>query len=431
MFTRAHNALSIAIESDECVVRTLERRFDELKLRWNEVQLKHDEYISTLDGRTDEEIQKEDVWIDELAKTFYNVEEETDKLLTNSVVKTDLTEKPTKSTDVKSSVQLERMKLKKFEGNIRKYPRFKEEFLKHVMPLCDKSQLSFVLRSYVSEEICEDIENIGDDFNGIWKRLDEKYGNIGKLIDTIMGEIKDLSMCSMPYSVETLNLITIIEKAYRDLDRLDQRHQLDNATILAMIERKLPDEITNEWIKIVTSDNHNYNRTFDLLMDLLSQWKSRIEYKLAAIRNVDSSSTNQLNRNTFYGQGAAQNGSSANHLSGNTFYGQGTAQNERYSSRQRCWIHVEEGGHPIWRCREFQERPVAERIELTKLNRACFSCLQIGHTIDNCPRRFRCNKDGCNQRHNSLLHNPSSSRPQTGDSQSNSTSSALLQIQQA
>ena len=70
----------------------------------------------------------------------HNVEEKTDKLLTSSVVQIDLPTSPTKSTDVKSSIQLERMKLKRFEGNVRKYPRFKEEFLKHVMPLCDKSQ---------------------------------------------------------------------------------------------------------------------------------------------------------------------------------------------------------------------------------------------------------------------------------------------------
>ena len=48
------------------------------------------------------------------------------------------------------SIQLERMKLSKFESDIRKYPKFKKEFHLHIQTICSSSQLSFILKSYIS-----------------------------------------------------------------------------------------------------------------------------------------------------------------------------------------------------------------------------------------------------------------------------------------
>jgi len=75
---------------------------------------------------------------------------------------------------------------------LRKYPRFKEEFLTHIKPLYKPSEKAFVLRSYLSDEIKEEVEGLGEDTERIWKRLDKKYGDKGKLVDGIMSEIKKL-----------------------------------------------------------------------------------------------------------------------------------------------------------------------------------------------------------------------------------------------
>ena len=355
MFTRAGNALEAAINSTDCVVMTLQRRFDEFKLRWDDVQSKHDRYITTLDAKTDQEIKNEDEWIDELSNTFYHLEEITDKFLTEETIKQAIILE--KKLDIvvagkNSTIQLERLKVRKFDGDIRKYPRFRDEFIKHVMPICSKSQQAIVLRSYLSDEVCEEMESIGDDVDAIFARLDELFGNTGKLVDTIMAEFKDLSKCSSSYSSETLELIKIIEKAYSELDRLGEKHQMDNATILSNIEHKLPEEISNKWIKLVVKGTNSYNRKFPTLLKLLTEWRRRIKYKLANIRNTSDNCEEQMR--------------------GNTFHGQGVSQNNRQTRKQNCWIHVEEGRHPIWRCQEFQERSVNERIELAKLNRTCF-----------------------------------------------------------
>ena len=75
------------------------------------------------------------------------------------------------------AIQLERIKIDKFQGNIRKYPKFKVEFEKYVKPLCQEAQLPFILKAHLSEEVKEEVDDLDDDIATLWKRLDHKYGN--------------------------------------------------------------------------------------------------------------------------------------------------------------------------------------------------------------------------------------------------------------
>ena len=54
------------------------------------------------------------------------------------------------------------------------------------------SQLPFVLRSYLSREKKEEVENVEDDHEALWERLDLIYGDLVQLIDSIMSYIKNL-----------------------------------------------------------------------------------------------------------------------------------------------------------------------------------------------------------------------------------------------
>ena len=267
------------------------------------------------------------------------------------------------------------------------------------------------MKSHLSDEVCEEVDNVEDQFESILERLDQKYGNRGRLIDNIMADIKLLHVCIDAYSLETLTLINVVEKAHRDLIRLGEESQMDNATIVSMIEQKLPDAIINEWIKLVAEESESGVGKFPILMKLLHGWRSRVEYKVATIRRVD------------------------NQLSGSTHYGQGNTRGyANQSQRQTCWIHRETGEHPIWRCRQFQSIPVTERIKLARENNACFSCLETGHMIDQCTRRFRCTENGCKQKHNRLLHQ---NQVRGGDMHtgtdlrdSSATGATMLQIQE-
>ena len=73
--------------------------------------------------------------------------------------------------------------------------------------------------------------------------------------------------------------------------------------------------------------------------------------------------------------------------------------NERY----RCWMH-NDNSHGVHECTLFTEKTPEERIRLVKENRACWSCLKIGHKSSFCRSRRRCNENDCRGFHNKLLH---------------------------
>ena len=90
-----------------------------------------------------------------------------------------------------SSIRLEKLRFQTFDDDIRKYPKFKAEFQKYIQPLCKSDEIAFILRSYLIDEISEEVDSLGDDIDQIWKRLDKKYGDhAGKRVHAIMSEIK-------------------------------------------------------------------------------------------------------------------------------------------------------------------------------------------------------------------------------------------------
>ena len=84
------------------------------------------------------------------------------------------------------------MRFDQFEGEVRKYPRFKPDFVAYIRPLCKCREELFVLKLHLSEEIRDDVECIGEDVDEIWRYLDRIYGDKGELIDAIMWKVKQL-----------------------------------------------------------------------------------------------------------------------------------------------------------------------------------------------------------------------------------------------
>ena len=188
-----------------------------------------------------------------------------------------------------TGIRLERLKFRSFNGNLRKYPKFKSEFLKHIRPLYKADEVSFVLKSYLSDDVREEVENL-DDFAEMWTRLDRRYGDEGKHIDAIMSEIKDSPLCENEDIETLLRMINTIEKAHRDLSRLGLEKEISNSTIVSMIEEKMPCELQKEWLKIVTgTDQTSIARDkFPPLLKLLLEYRDRMEYKYSDMRSHDA-----------------------------------------------------------------------------------------------------------------------------------------------
>ena len=272
------------------------------------------------------------------------------------------------------NLKLEKIKFDEFDGTLRKYQKFKQEFIKIIKPRYGKEEEAFALRSYLAPRVREEIEHLGDNCAQIWKRLDEKFGNESRFIDSIMFDIKRLKINKEDYGVETLKLIYTVERAHRDLKMIGREREISNAAIVATLEEKLPKKIEDNWLEIVTGDQQ-----------LLLKHKSMIEYKLAAIRRT------VLNR------GVSHHAGVDNQVEVNSL----VSTEDR---KPRCWLHPEETTHPIWKCPSLINMSAKERIEAARINRVCFRCFGVGHPVRLCRRSFKCRIENCEQPHHDLLH---------------------------
>ena len=119
--------------------------------------------------------------------------------------------------DQDSSFRLEKLRFHMFDGNVRKYLQFKSQFNKYVEPICKPDQVAFILKSYMSGKMKEEVDNLGDDLKDIWDRLDKKYGDQGKFIGAIMSKVKEMPFFEDDDEQEILLMISTIGKAHRDL----------------------------------------------------------------------------------------------------------------------------------------------------------------------------------------------------------------------
>ena len=342
-FARAETSLNASLADKSTPKDTIQRRFLEVEINYKDAIKAHDAYIDALNVDAVQE-QEEEVWISDIATRFQTLEVQFDKRIKEiSKTETDaanvVAKAAAKTTESKkdSIVKLERMKFSVFDGNLRKYPKFKEDFNIHIKPMCDPTQIPFVLKSYLSEELKEDVECLGENITEIWERLDRRFGNESRLVDTILADIKAIQICGNDDNL-TLSMIKTMERCYADLKAMGRELEMNNTTIISTIEEKMPTDMSTEWIKLVTKKETKHDQKFQILKELMDEWRNRIEYKIASIRIVPTQE-------------------------GTTHYTSRIPTNNAPPKKAKCWIHTANGDHPIWRCRIFAAKSVKERIQ--------------------------------------------------------------------
>lgn len=417
-FTRAENNLKQALSMQDVETSTIERRFGELQAKFNAFQNAHDAYAEIVD-----ELLKEDgtpfdpnldQYIDEVMERFNAIEIDADKQIAVRKKKDAAMIQPNNSVSNKvhphtpsSVIKVKRVDLEQFDGDIRKYPTFKDDFTKLIATRygSDDSQLAFALKSYLVPIVKEEVESCGDDYLAMWKRLDILFGDKGRLINTIMEEVTKLQQVKVSDDAYTLSMIKVIEKAHRDLCRLGAQTEMANAQTITIIEKRMTTAMRQEWSKEVAGKELSSEVKFNQLLSWLHGWRDRLEYLTDEIR------------------------APATTITGSTSYLQKDPSSSG-SKKHACWLHKEQVGHPIWRCREFIAKPLAERKRLVAINKACKGCLLITCTDNDCLRRWKCNVGNCGANHNRLLHEEKEVEAKVAHVEGNQDASTILQIQQ-
>jgi hypothetical protein len=233
MFARQCGIIEKLLAHSSASLRIVERALSELCTKWSTLQERHDAYACEFVGDDSVEVTANEALIDNYSSEFVRLELACDEFHKLHSKETPATPAST-ATSTQNSIKLERLRFRTFDGDLRKYPKFKSEFVMYVQPLCDPNQLPFVLKSYLCDSVRRLVEHIDHDISAMWNRLDERYGTVRKQIDCILSAFKNLPPCIDTPS--TLNMISIVEFAEADLKCMNAESQLENALIISILK---------------------------------------------------------------------------------------------------------------------------------------------------------------------------------------------------
>ncbi|XP_067030426.1 uncharacterized protein [Acropora muricata] len=320
-----------------------------------------------------------------------------------------------RETCTSCNLQLEKIKLPRFEGEIRAYPQFKRDFEKQIMPHLQSDDVSYVLGSCLGSDPAAIVNSVDDDISEMWNRLDEKYGAPAKVADVIIDGIRRTRIIREGEEKRFVEFVEIVEDGYRDLKRLGLESEITTTSSVSIIEKKLPADIRRKWAEIVSADNSIVDKTnkFPSLLKFLHSQRGAIEYDTASLR-VPAGPVKALIHHT-------------------------TAKEEIDIKDQRmtqgkCLIH-EGGKHSTEQCKVYSSKSFDEKRTLLKEKNACWSCLKVGHRSRVCRAKRICNIKDCPLTHHPSLHeerqmpNISSTSGSTNVCSNTETDTCLLQVQ--
>ena len=177
-------------------------------------------------------------WTDEAAKHFVQVSKE---------VPTERFRNP--------ELKVDRLSLPIFRGDVRHYARFVREFNNTVgHQFTDpKIKLMYLQNQCLAGQAKEYVRNLTS-FDEAMDRLQERFGKVSVVLDTVLKEIKDLRLPDEePKAVVSLS--SVLERAWDDLKAIDSVEEFCNVVTLGVIEAKLPPRIQILWAQEKNAGN--------------------------------------------------------------------------------------------------------------------------------------------------------------------------------
>lgn len=225
-------SLKITVDDESASAQTIIDAQTELKRQISLYKSTQRELIIILDKES--EVQECTVEMQKLLEYCTKINVAAGKEIEKRTVQANTSSK-TKSQCL--DLKMERMKMPRFDGDIREYPRFKSDFTKHVMPLVTSNDsAAYILKSFLDKQPLETIKNVDDDLGEMWLRLDDKYGRSSKIVDAIMYDIKLLKPVTENNSTRFVEFVNTIERCHRDLQRINMESEICNSTIVSLIE---------------------------------------------------------------------------------------------------------------------------------------------------------------------------------------------------
>jgi len=290
-----------------------------------------------------------------------------------------------------------------FDGDPKKYPAWIAQFedvIDSDMSLTSVQKMA-LLKLCLTEDMKDNLGDTLNDpmmYNEALKQLANTFGNPILVSKSYVHTLMNLpKVTSMQDYQGLMSLSNKLKGAVASLKYGGFERELVSSSTLESVLCKLPDEFQIKWGQQVMK-----NLPKPLTLIEFCDWFSSKMLGQMFVKHARYSSTAVVKdrKGSKDEKGGKPSSKVLNVAIGSA---DSTADKKKERTKPSCCCCKE--AHWTSKCKEFANKPVAERAEIARSNGLCFRCLNKGHMKNDCPfSKLRCQVEKCNYRHHTLLH---------------------------
>ncbi|CAM1300408.1 Uncharacterised protein g2701 [Pycnogonum litorale] len=205
---------------------------------------KHDELCELIDCDADKEgcadSDSEEKWADEIEETvrtcihnlYSHLQQKNNHNGVNGSTDNNRTE-----TVANNAVYFEKPKLPMFDGSIKEFVTFKEEFRLHINDNLPNDTAAMLLRNCLGPGPRSAVRGLGLNYQLMWKELEETYGNPRQVSDAVLADIDKFKELKEGDDKRFIDFVNQIRSSFHILEQLGRPSDLDNNAMLSRIEQ--------------------------------------------------------------------------------------------------------------------------------------------------------------------------------------------------
>ena len=418
-FNRAIKLFEESVKQDD-PTEILKPAFDEVSSAYKRLENANDDFISCIDESHDDYASLLAAAEDYITEVYRL------KCKAHSQVLRKIDGDKSKQKTDNTKFIVKKLEPPKFDGQIRLYPTFRKDFER--LMITNYGEDPYVLKQCLLGEALKVVHGVDDDYHKMMDRLDDKFGNVTKVVDSVLCEIRTLKPVPEGNNKKLVELVNTVERGWLDVCKLDLKSEMNNTTVISQVEKLLPPTLKREWV--LKASEFQSEKEFDKLLEFLVKERKVIEYIQEGVRS--SATTDKV---------AVHSVAYEDHCYSDKFNEAIKQLRENQESQQRqlnecivsmnqivsnlsgqarskpkvppnvcknCWFHGTTS-HSILECSGFQNLNNNSKYELLRSNRVCFICLRKGHFSSDCMNRELChvkgeNNEVCGKPHHPILH---------------------------
>ncbi len=282
-----------------------------------------------------------------------------------------------------NDVRLPQLSISPFHGSYEEFPSFRDLFEASVhnnkkIPKVQKLQyLIGLLRGKAKDDV-QYVEITANNYDGVWEKMKEKYDKKKLIVSALIKRFLDQpNVTSHDDPASVRKLADTSEEVLRGLQMSGEDAQKRDPWLIHILLSKLDHETKLAWARQTSNVNFPDIQTFlNFLNQRCDDYETCISLKGKTKQKTKPIRVLQAN------------------------------------AKQELCVKCN-GEHKLFNCREFLSINVHQRRALVTEQRLCFICLSKHHNANYCKSSHRCKT--CKRKHNSLLHQDSSSSNQSAD----------------